>query len=73
MVDKVHLHKDYNTSFCDKDAAHIPMTHTLENTTCKECRKNGISARKAELEGVVKQAEDLIERSKREIAELPTK
>jgi peptidoglycan hydrolase CwlO-like protein len=37
MKDTVHIHKDYNTSFCGQDAAHIPMTYIAAEATCKEC------------------------------------
>lgn len=37
--DIVHLHKDYNTTFCGEDASHIPMTYALDETTCIDCKK----------------------------------
>lgn len=37
MAAKVHLHRDLSTTFCGKDAAHIPMTYAVGDTTCKKC------------------------------------
>jgi hypothetical protein len=34
-----HLHRDYGTSFCGKDASHIPMTHDEAKADCKACKK----------------------------------
>lgn len=39
VKDTVHLHKDYNTTFCGEDASHIPMTYALDETTCADCKK----------------------------------
>lgn len=38
---KRHLHRDYHTTECGKDASHILMTWTPGEETCSTCRKNG--------------------------------
>lgn len=38
---KIHMHKDYHTTFCGKDASHIAMTRSLDETTCMTCKKKG--------------------------------
>lgn len=34
-----HLHKDYNTTECGRDASHILMTYDPKEATCKACKK----------------------------------
>lgn len=34
-----HLHQDYNTSFCGRDAAHILMTHHEGEADCPACHQ----------------------------------
>lgn len=44
MASTVHLHKDYHTAFCGKDASHILMTYELDQSTCESCRGAAIAA-----------------------------
>lgn len=37
--DTVHLHKNYETTFCGKDASNILMTYSVKETTCEVCKK----------------------------------
>lgn len=39
MEEIVHLHKDYDTTFCGEDASHIPMTYSVEEATCEKCKE----------------------------------
>jgi hypothetical protein len=32
-----HLHRDYNTAWCGKDASHILMTYEADEASCKAC------------------------------------
>ena len=34
---KRHLHRDYNTSFCGRDASHILMTYDAAECDCAGC------------------------------------
>lgn len=36
---KRHLHRDYHTSFCGRDASYIPMTYDSNEATCGACLK----------------------------------
>lgn len=48
MADKVHLHRDYHTSECGKDASHIPMTYDEAAATCAACAKGKVKRLEAE-------------------------
>jgi hypothetical protein len=44
-VAKRHLHRDYSTAFCGKDAAHILMTYEPGDADCATClRKHRAAA-----------------------------
>jgi chromosome segregation ATPase len=39
MTDQpIHLHRDFNTTFCDLDAANVICANVLADATCEECR-----------------------------------
>lgn len=39
-----HLHESYRSSFCGKDATHLPMTYDPREATCGACLKAKKSA-----------------------------
>lgn len=39
---KRHLHRDYHTSECGKDASHIPMTYDEAEANCAACAKGKV-------------------------------
>lgn len=36
---KRHLHRDYNTTFCGRDASHLQMTYEPAEADCAACLK----------------------------------
>lgn len=68
---KRHLHRDYNTAFCGRDASHILMTYALEETDCARCREAAGEAQakaEAEAERTRAEAEEAEARHREELA-----
>lgn len=49
-----HLHRDYHTAECGKDASHILMTYDEAEADCAACEKAKVARVAAEAEGAAR-------------------